>query len=89
MIKAIPIFEDVEDSWAWHPAPNGIFSVKSAYKLFRVEPDRPGMANPQAVDASFSWSMIWNANITPQAKQFLWRIARNSLLHRWSILHRG
>jgi hypothetical protein len=71
MIKAIPIFEDVEDSWAWHPAPNGIFSVKSAYKLFRVEPDQPGMANPQAVDASFSWSMIWNANITPQAKQFL------------------
>ena len=33
--------------------------------------------------------MNWKASITPQAKQLLWRIAHNSLPHRWSILRQG
>ena len=35
IIRAIPLQEDLEDYWAWHPDPKGQFSVKSAYKLFR------------------------------------------------------
>ena len=37
IIKALPVYDDFEDFWAWHPAPNGQFLVKTAYKLFRAD----------------------------------------------------
>lgn len=32
-ILAIPVHEDMEDLWAWHYDPKGLFTNKSAYKL--------------------------------------------------------
>jgi hypothetical protein len=34
-ILAIPVHEDMEDLWAWHYDPKGLFTIKSAYKLGR------------------------------------------------------
>ncbi|KAM0855878.1 hypothetical protein ACQ4PT_049496 [Festuca glaucescens] len=90
LIKAIPVHEDIEDFWAWHPSPKGQFSVKSAYKLFREDREKPCSSGENSSPAiSFSWSLIWNSPITPQAKMFLWLLAHNSLPLRWNILRRG
>jgi hypothetical protein len=90
IILALPVHEDIEDLWAWHPTPNGQFSVKSAYKLFRNDLEKPSTSGEVvACTLAFNWNMIWKAQISPQAKQFLWRLAHNSLPHRWNILRRG
>ena len=90
LIKAIPVHDDIEDFWAWHPAPNGLFSVKTAYKLFRLDLAKPSSSGEASVPAdSFNWRMIWNSPVTPQAKQFLWRLAHNSLPLRWNIQRWG
>jgi hypothetical protein len=35
IILSIPVFEDIEDTWAWHFDEKGLFSVKSVYKIQR------------------------------------------------------
>lgn len=72
----------MEDAWAWHPDHRGCFSVKSAYKLCRqlqmVDSGEVGQANRDS-DNSFRWSSIWHAPCPNKVKQFLWRMAHNSL----------
>lgn len=37
----------------------------------------------------FNWKAIWQCHCPGKMKQFLWRMAHNSLPHRWSIERRG
>ena len=56
----------------------------------RVDLAKPSSSGEASVPAdSFNWRMIWNSPVTPQAKQFLWRLAHNSLPLRWNIQRRG
>ena len=61
-ILALPLFEDFVDSWAWYFAPNGQFSVKTAYRVIRDNQQR--QARRQTGESStcvdkFRWSSIW------------------------------
>lgn len=91
-ILALPLFEDFEDSWAWHFAGNGQFSVKTAYRMIRDNQHR--QARRQVGGASmhvnkFSWGSIWKIQCPARIRHFLWRLAHNSLPRRLSIKRRG
>jgi ribonuclease HI len=92
LILAIPLREEMEDEWAWHYEPKGIFTVKSAYKLSRklqeVALGQPGCSN-FGPGSGFCWQSIWKAPCTLKIQQFLWRFAHNSLPVRMNIKRRG
>ena len=66
----IPIFQK-EDCWAWTALNFGLFSVKFAYWLSRVE------SPPSNIDVVRGH--IWKRKIHERFKMFLWRIAANLL----------
>ena len=66
----IPVFQK-EDCWAWTASNFGLFSVKFAYWLSRVE------SPPSNIDAVKGH--IWKRKIHERFKMFLWRIAANLL----------
>ena len=66
----IPVFQK-EDCWAWTTSNSGLFSVKSAYWLLRVE------SLPSNIDVVRG--QIWKTKIHERFKMLLWRIAINLL----------
>ena len=66
----IPVFQK-EDCWAWTTSNSGLFSVKSAYWLLRVE------SPPSNIDTVRG--QIWKTKIHECFKMLLWRIATNLL----------
>jgi hypothetical protein len=90
LILSIPIFEDTIDDWAWHFDEKGLFSVKSAYHLQRQLLEvQLGQVESSDQSSGFQWKQIWQAECTPNIKQFLWRIAHNSLPFRLNLQRRG
>jgi hypothetical protein len=91
-VKKIPVCMEMEDFWAWRLEPKGNFSVKSAYKLHRTLVEPGGSSSgllPLANEKLFSWNNIWSCPCPPNVKQFLWRLAHDSLPHRCNIARRG
>lgn len=81
------------DQIAWHYEKNGIFSVRSAYKLAASSQGqvslKPSSSSSQAHDRSI-WDIIWKAKVPPKVRIFGWRIATNSLAtkknkFRWTL----
>lgn len=73
---------DVKDHIAWHHERNGVFTVRSAYRLaasiqsHTSQSSSSSSGEPQ--DRSI-WDMIWKANVPPKVRTFGWRIATNTL----------
>jgi hypothetical protein len=94
-ILAIPIRQGAADTLAWHFDKKGMFSVKSAYHV--MEDQREGEQRRDhgessaalAKDASLPWPSLWKFQCQPKIKQFLWRLAHNSLPLRSNIKRRG
>jgi hypothetical protein len=94
-ILAIPIKHGREDTIAWHYDPRGMFSVKFAYHV--LEDKREQNQHRQTGSSSsspdhqtdFDWLHLWRIPYAPKVKQFLWRLAHNSLPLRLNIDHRG
>ncbi|KAK1616516.1 hypothetical protein QYE76_022033 [Lolium multiflorum] len=73
---------EVKDCVAWHYEPNGIFSVKSAYKLaINLKHKGTGVesSSNQNNGERKIWDTIWKTNVPPKVKVFGWRVATNSL----------
>jgi hypothetical protein len=71
----------VEDFVSWHFESNGIFSVRSAYKLalnekmtFDTNTSRSSNGNRQV------WKTIWDAKVPPKIKIFTWKLATEYLV---------
>ncbi|CAL1408424.1 unnamed protein product [Linum trigynum] len=80
-IKSIPLpRENLEDKLIWNATADGLFSVKSAYHL-AVDLDKRGggwKATVSWMDRA-SWIRVWNANIPPKLKVFVWQILNRVL----------
>ncbi|CAL1383578.1 unnamed protein product [Linum trigynum] len=76
VIRAMPLpRQDIEDRLIWHVTEDGIFTVKSAYHL-AVSLDRQSgrwRAQVSWMDKQ-SWIRVWDANIPPKLKVFVWQI---------------
>lgn len=70
-----------EDFLAWSPEKNGIFSVRSAYKLASDELSNLWMQSSSARSDGTrdSWNHIWHSMAPPKVQSFAWRLATDSL----------
>lgn len=77
----IPRF-DAKDCIAWHHEKNGIFSVRSAYKLaassLQNDHTTPSSSTRNADDRSI-WDLIWKAKVPQKVRIIGWRVAINTL----------
>lgn len=62
------------DRVAWVHTQEGIYSVKSGYQIWQ---GRNIQSLQQAQSAG--WKKLWNLNIPPKIKFFLWRFCRNNI----------
>jgi len=94
-ILAIPLKQGMMDNLAWQFDSKGHFSVKSAYHVLADNKDmkknkqKGESSNIEVTGTSFKWSNIWGLTCQPKVKQFLWRLAHNSLPLRTKISRRG
>ena len=85
----------MEDWPAWHFDSNGLFFVKSAYKLAVARSDalaHMDASTSQTVinrEGEFQWHKIWQLKVPNKTQMFIWRLAHNSLLLRRILAHRG
>jgi hypothetical protein len=70
------------DFLAWHYESNGVFSVKSAYKLAyslkHNNQNRPGTSSSSDSNRTL-WKLIWNAPVPNKVRIFGWRTACDNL----------
>ena len=71
-----------EDYVAWHYERNGIFSVRSAYRLALLQNSSNFCSGQQSCrpdgDRSI-WDVIWKSNVPQKIRIFTWRLATEAL----------
>jgi hypothetical protein len=95
-ILAIPLRPDREDFIAWHFDSKGVFSVKSSYYVLesneeqnRVVQRGESSTNDRANTERSIWKKIWQLPCPPKIRQFVWRLAHNSLAVKMNISRRN
>ena len=75
----------MEDFVAWNPSRNGIFSVRSAYRMMIKTKYRRGIwIDGRAGSSSTerdeqSWKLLWGTKIPGKIHMFMWRLACHSI----------
>jgi ribonuclease HI len=85
-VKTIPISHTMQpDFWAWHYEKNGIFTVRSAYKMIveikqrRLDWLEGRTATSNSEEKEKQWKNLWKVKVPAKLKIFAWRLARSSL----------
>jgi ribonuclease HI len=74
-IFEIPLFNTLEDDkLVWVDNPNGVYSVKSGYKILLNVTGKLHESSHHE-----SWHNLWNISAPPKAKHLLWRISQGCL----------
>ncbi|KAL5783938.1 hypothetical protein ACOSQ2_006330 [Xanthoceras sorbifolium] len=77
-IMEIPLsFGDCNDSLIWHFDKNGEYSVKSGYRVAAQE--KLSLKGSSSCPDSKWWLALWNLNIPPKIKIFIWRVCLNAI----------
>jgi hypothetical protein len=74
-----------KDYPAWHFDKKGLFSVKSAYKVYVRQRDTEGGTSSGSENGKSFWKKLWNLECVPTVKQFLWRLPLKANLGRRGI----
>ncbi|KAL5741239.1 hypothetical protein ACOSP7_027971 [Xanthoceras sorbifolium] len=75
-ILAIPLsLGDCADSLIWHFDKTGEYSVKSGYRVAARE--KLSLSGSSSSSDSKWWLALWNLNIPPKIKIFIWRVCHN------------
>jgi hypothetical protein len=73
--------------WAWEPEKNGVYSVRSAYRLLDTARIRETNIQYASTSGSNVWRMVWKLKVPPKIKVFWWRVLHEFIPSR-QILHR-
>ncbi|KAL5777565.1 hypothetical protein ACOSP7_010491 [Xanthoceras sorbifolium] len=77
-ILEIPLsFGDCIDSLIWHFDKNEEYSVKSGYRVAAQE--KLSLKGSSSCPDSKWWLALWNLNIPPKIKIFIWRVCLNAI----------
>ncbi|XP_019181376.1 PREDICTED: uncharacterized protein LOC109176397 [Ipomoea nil] len=82
LIKKIPVSPAYDDRWCWRGDIRGCYSVKHGYRMLVNLPELEGGAN-------LGWKKIWNLQIPPNIRNFIWRCFHNMIPTMVSLSHRG
>lgn len=92
---SIPLSTRIQsDSWAWQFEKNGIFTVRSAYRLFvktKLEKEAWLEGRASSSDAEGdgrNWTKLWKVKVPSKIRVFLWRLAQHSLPTGDLLAHR-
>ncbi|KAL8484562.1 hypothetical protein ACS0TY_027024 [Phlomoides rotata] len=75
-------YSEEEDSWSWSPAPNGSYSVKSAYKAIE---DSNTISSPQGNILGGIWSKM----VPLKVSAFSWRMVQDKVPSILNLQQRG
>ena len=89
-IKSIPISARLPpDKLIWSETPNGLFTVRSAYKLAVNLLSLPNKgATSDASKVRSFWRRIWSIPVPHKIRHFMWRACRNALPTKDNLLCR-
>ncbi|KAL5805331.1 hypothetical protein ACOSQ3_032131 [Xanthoceras sorbifolium] len=77
-ILEIPLsLGDCADSLIWHFDKSGEYSVKSGYRV--AAQDKLSLSGSSSSPDSKWWLALWNLNIPPKIKIFIWRVCHNAI----------
>lgn len=86
IILGIPLCtKNVDDFWSWGHEKNGIFSVKSAYRMLvttrqRREAWLENRAGPSSsATEEGEWKRLWKTELPGKIRMFLWRLPKQSI----------
>lgn len=82
VIKAIPLsFSSRRDMIIWTSCRDGIYSVKSGYKLLMelVEVNEPAANVTSVNELKSTWNAIWKLQVPNKIKLLMWRVGSDSL----------
>ncbi|CAN1144884.1 Putative ribonuclease H protein At1g65750 [Linum perenne] len=86
-IMLIPLGpEGYSDQLVWHFESSGNFSVRSCYRHLRAMT----VPHNQPADVSTTklWKWLWQLDLPPKIKYFLWRVCRNAVPTKSGLLRR-
>jgi hypothetical protein len=69
-ILRMPARIQYEDMWAWEPEKNGVYSVRSAYRLLDTACIRETNVQDASTSGSNVWKMVWKLKVPPKIKVF-------------------
>lgn len=80
-----------DDFVAWSGESNGVFSVRSAYRI-GIQPTlhklSGGQSSSEASGERKIWDLVWKASVPPKLRVFAWRVASDSLGVRLNLSKR-
>ncbi|XP_050290016.1 uncharacterized protein LOC126728194 [Quercus robur] len=90
IIKSIPISARLPpDKLIWSETPNGLFTVRSAYKMavnLLLSPNK-GASSDASKLRSF-WRRIWSIPVPYKIRHFMWHACRNALSKKDNLMRR-
>ncbi|KAK9989948.1 hypothetical protein SO802_030187 [Lithocarpus litseifolius] len=90
LIRGIALSANLpEDKQVWAPTTNGLFSVRSAYKLaMDLRPVAPvGDVSDGSLLRRF-WQSVWSCNIPHKIRHFAWRACKDVLPTKENLVRR-
>ncbi|CAJ2637135.1 unnamed protein product [Trifolium pratense] len=80
-----PLFDSVvEDKHIWRMEKNGVYSVRSAYRLCVQE-----LLDTSHLKMDDTWNLIWKLKAPSRVRNLLWRICRRCVPTRVNLWSRG
>ena len=85
IILSIPLSPQMpEDSNVWAWSKNGLFTMRSAYRvslklLRKTSPTRPTGDSSNKTKVAQLWKTVWKLNCPDKIKHFLWRVCKEIL----------
>ncbi|CAJ2660552.1 unnamed protein product [Trifolium pratense] len=80
-----PLYKSVvDDMRIWRVEKNGMYSVRSAYRLCVQE-----LLDTSHLKVNGAWVLLWKIKVPPRVKNLLWRICRRCIPTRVNLRSRG
>lgn len=87
MIKGIPLsMTDREDSIYWYFDRKGNYTVKGGYAAAILH--KTTQAPSTSAETNTWWKLLWNLNVDPKIKAFLWKASSNAIPTRTGLARR-
>jgi hypothetical protein len=92
IIKIRPSRRNENDFIAWHPEKQGLFTVRSAYRMTlhaSMQRQDRGATSMRPDEARPSWNIIWKCEVPAKMKILAWKISRNAISTQVNKAKRG
>ncbi|XP_074266286.1 uncharacterized protein LOC141588759 [Silene latifolia] len=87
-ILQVRLSEEVrEDDWCWEHEKDGVYSVRSGYRLLAGSSSGEGEQS-DSMAARWIWKAIWKIPVLPRIKAFMWQLCNEALPTRANIAAR-